>query len=337
MTSELKLHLYREMVRIRRFEKSCFKEYCWGEMGGWLNLTIGQEGLPVVLRSIMGKNDHTVTGPRGIAAALAGGIPMASVVAELYGYETGCSQGKGGMFSLFNPAGNHWGCHATAAAQTPLALGFGFALKYRGQEGVSFCTLGDGAVNQGVFHETLNLAGLFDLPVVFLIENNQFGMGTSVRRASAFKDHLARRAETYNIDWDLADGWRLDDLHQKLLTARTRALSESRPTVLEIATYRHYGFTIADANHKKYRSPEEIEFHKKHRDPIKTWGDRLTTEGLLDAALISEIENTAKKEAKEAIKNARIGSPPPLADLTKHVYWETDHDTAAGRQGRHIF
>ncbi len=195
MTPAQKIHLYREMVRIRRFEQTCLKNYTIGYMGGFLILSAGQEAAPVAVRSIAGKHDHTITGPRGMGAAIASGMPMKGIMAELFGKETGCNAGKGGMFSLFSPAHNHWGCFAGAAAQTPIALGLSFTLKYRRQDGVVFCFLGDGSVNQGVFHETLNLAGLFDIPTVFIIENNQYAMGTSVRRGSAFKEYLAQRAE----------------------------------------------------------------------------------------------------------------------------------------------
>jgi len=192
-------------------------------------------------------------------------------------------------------------------------------------------------VNQGVFHETLNLAGLFDLPVVFIIENNQFGMGTSVERASAFRDHLAQRAEGYNIDWDLANGWDIYQLRSKLNEARERALKHSRPTVLEISTYRFFGFTIADASHKRYRKPEDIEFHKTHRDPVENWKNQLISEEILTSSTISEINKAAKLEAAQAIEFAERSSSPSLHDLTRHVYWECDQESPASRQGRYFF
>jgi pyruvate dehydrogenase E1 component alpha subunit len=332
-----KLHLLREMIRIRRIEQRCAKEYCLGSMAGWLVLSIGQEGTPVAVRSIMGPDDHTISGVRGIGAAIAAGLSPASIMAELMGKSGGCSSGKGGNFSLFSPAHRHWGCFPIAAAQTPLALGLSFALKYQQTEGVVFCYLGDGAVNQGVFHETLNLAGLFDIPTVFVLENNKFAMGTSVRRSSAFKDHLARRAEAYDIDWNLANGWDMNSLLTKLTEARERALQKSRPTVLEVATYRYYGFNIANANHKKYRTPEEIDFHKKNRDPIRHWADQLATEGLLTPGIEKEMHETARAEALAASDFASNSPPPTPADLLDHVYWETDHSTPASQQGRHFF
>jgi len=326
------------MIRIRRIEQRCIKLYCNpGEMGGWLVLTIGQEATPVAVRAVMGPDDHTITGVRGIGAAIAAGISPTSIIAELMGRTGGCCQGKGGNFSLFSPAHRHWGCFPIAAAQTPIALGLSFALKYQQREGVVFCFLGDGSANQGVFHETLNLAGLFDIPTVFVLENNKFSMGTSLRRSSAFKDHLARRAEAYDIDWDLAKGWEMDSLLTKLTEARERALTQSRPTVLEVDTYRYYGFSVADANHKKYRTPEEIEFHKDHRDPIRNWADQLLTEGILSPEIEKVMQKPAKAEALAASDFARNSPPPTSDDLLDHVYWETDHNTPASHQGRQFF
>lgn len=337
MKAAQKLFLLREMIRIRRFERRCIRDYSNGLMGGFLVLSTGQEATPVAVRAVMGPDDHTITGVRGIGAALAAGIPPISLIAELMGKKDGCCRGKGGNFSLFSPAHRHWGCFPIAAAQTPIALGLSFALKYRVTEGVVFCFLGDGAVNQGVFHETLNLAGLFDLPSVFILENNQYAMGSSNRKSSAFRDHLARRAEVYGIDWGLARGWEMDDLFAKLTEARERALHQSRPTLLEVETYRYHGFSIADANHKNYRAPDEIDFHKAHRDPIRHWAVQLMAEGILNPEEEAKMTREAKNEMLAASEAARRSPPPTPGDLLHHVYRETDEGSAASRQGRHFF
>lgn len=337
MSPTQKVHLLREMIRIRRIEQRCIKSFSTGTMGGWLVSSIGQEATAASVRAIMGPDDHTITGCRGIGPAIAAGLSPASILAELMGKIDGCNQGKGGNFSLFSPTHRHWGCFPIAAAQTPIALGLSFALKYQEKEGVVFCFLGDGAINQGVFHETLNLAGLFDIPTVFVLENNGYAMGTSVPRSSAFKDHLAKRAEAYDIDWDLANGWEINSLLTKLSEARNRALQLSRPTVLEIDTYRYYGWSVTDASHKKYRTPEEIAFHKEHRDPIHHWTNQLLTEGILTPEVEKEMHTTAKAEALAASNLAESSPPPTPADLLNHVYWETDHDTPASQQGRHFF
>lgn len=337
LSSSEKIHLLREMIRIRRVELRCIYEYNRGKMGGFLVSGIGQEANPVAVRAVMGPEDHTISGVRGIGVALAAGMSATSIVAELMGRKGGCNQGKGGNFSLFSPAHRHWGCFPIAAAQTPIALGLSFALKYRGTPGVVFCFLGDGAMNQGVFHETLNLAGLFDLPTVFIVENNQYAMGSSNRKSSSFKDHLARRAEAYDLDWDVVRGWEMEPLLQKLSEARERASRRSRATVLEITTYRFYGFTISDANHKKYRAPEEIEFHRQHRDPIRCWADQLIREGILTAVMEKELTQEAKTEALQAARLAGESPFPQVDDLLKHVYWECDHRSADRTQGRYFF
>ncbi len=335
-SAEGKIDLLRQMIRIRRFEQAALKYYNAGMMGGFLILDIGQESVSTGVRSVMGPLDHSISGPRGMGHALAAGMEFGPCMAELFGKANGCSKGKGGMFSYYDPGRNHWGCHGLAAAQTPLAAGLAFALKQREIPGAVVCFLGDGAVNQGVYHESLNLDGLFGLPVVYLIENNGYSMGTSVARSSRFKECLARRAEGYDIDWDRCGDGDLYELRARVWTALERARHERRPTVLEIETYRYYGFTVADANAKRYRTPEEIEERKK-RDPLAGWRKYLHEEGILDAAAAEEIDLAAKAEAEAAVKFAEAGAPPGIGDIMDDVYWETDHDTPASRIGRHYF
>lgn len=331
-----KIDLYRQMVRIRRFEQTALKNYQCGKMGGWLILSIGQESVAVTARSLMGPHDHGISGPRGIGHALAAGIGMGPCMAEFFGKTNGCSKGKAGAFSLFAPLHNHWGCHGIAAAHTPLAAGLAFALKQRDIKAAVFCFLGDGSINQGVYHESLNLAGLFGLPVIYLIENNGYAMGTSVSRSSAFKDCLARRAETYGIDWDLFADADPYEMRARIQCAIERARERQRPTVLEISTYRYYGFTVADAMHMKYRAPEEIEA-RKARDPMVIWGRRLVEEGILDQAGLDQISHDAKAEAAAAVEFAESGLAPTLSEISQDVYWETDHDTESAKRGRHFF
>jgi len=335
-SAEGKIDLLRRMLRIRRFEQAALRSYSAGKMGGFLNLDIGQESVSTGVRSVMGPLDHSISGPRGIGHALAAGMAMGPCMAELFGKADGCSKGKGGMFSYYDPGRNHWGCHGLAAAQTPLAAGLAFALKQREIRGAVVCFLGDGAVNQGAYHESLNLAGLFGLPVVYVIENNGYAMGMSVARSSRFKECLAKRAETYDIDWDRCGDGDPYELRARVWAALERARQERRPTVLEIETYRYYGSTVADANHKKYRTPEEIEERKK-LDPLAGWRRRLEREGILDHAAAEEMDLAAQAEAAEAVEFAEAGPPPGLGDVSKNVYWESDHETPAARIGRHFF
>ena len=335
-SAEGKIDLLRQMMRIRRFEQEALKYYTGGRIGGFLILSIGQESVSAGVRSLMAPEDHGISGPRGIGHALAAGMPMSSCMAELYGKANGCSKGKGGMYSFYDPSRNHWGCHALAAAQTPLAAGLAFALKQRDIPGAVVCFLGDGAVNQGVYHESLNLAGLFGLPVVFLIENNGYALGMSVSRSSRFKECLARRAEGYDIDWDKCGDGDIYQLRVKVWTALERARREKRPTVLEVDTYRYYGFSVADAGNLKYRTLEEIE-ERKSRDPLRLWKEHLVEEGILSEAQAEEISLLAKEEAREAAKFAESGVVPTVSDVVRDVYWESDHDTEASRIGRHFF
>ena len=262
LSQEDKLRLLREMLRIRRFEQAAIKHYAGGKMGGFLHVYIGQESVAVGACSLMGANDHVITAYRDHGHALAVGMSMNECMAELFGKATGCSKGKGGSMHFFAPDKNYWGGHGIVGGQTPLGLGLAYGLKYKGLTGAALCFLGDGAVNQGVFYECLNMASLFDLPVVYVIENNQYSMGTSLERSSAFRSCLAERAEGFAVDWDTCNGEELYEVRAKMHAAIERAHKQSRPTVLEVETYRYYGHSVADAKNKVYRSEEEIERYK---------------------------------------------------------------------------
>jgi len=338
LTAEKKIEHYRQMVRIRRFEQASLQQYTKGDkMGGFLHLYIGQESVAVGAASLMGANDHMITAYRCHAHALAVGMGMNECMAELFGKATGCSKGKGGSMHFFAPDKNFWGGHGIVAGQTPLGLGLGYGIKYKGLEGSALCFLGDGAVNQGAFHESLNIAALFGIPVVYIIENNGYSMGTSQKRSSAYKDCLAQRAEGYDMDWDVVNGEDFYEVRAKVHIAMERARKESKPTVLEINTYRYYGHSVADANHKKYRSPEEIEEYKKNHDPINLWRRRIIDEGLVTEEEADAISKEAKHEADDAVKFADDSPAPTIEDITTDVYWETDNNTEASKIGRHFF
>src|SRR6478735_7938055 len=235
LTPDEKKGFLLEMFRIRRFEQTALKYYQTGShMGGFLHLYIGQESVAVGTISLCGKNDHVITAYRNHGHALAVGMSMNECMAELFGKATGCSKGKGGSMHFFAPDKNYWGGHGIVGGQTPLGTGIAYGLKYNGHKGSCMCFMGDGAVNQGVFYESLNMASLFDLPVIYIIENNQYSMGTSQCRSSAFKNSLAYRADGYNIVWDIIHGWDLYEMRAKLQIAIDRAHNESRPTVIEV-------------------------------------------------------------------------------------------------------
>jgi pyruvate dehydrogenase E1 component alpha subunit len=337
LTAEEKVRYLRDMYRIRRFEQVALKAYNQGKMGGFLHLYIGQESIAVGTASLMGKYDHIITAYRDHGHALAVGMTMNECMAELLGKKTGCSKGKGGSMHFFAPDKNFWGGHGIVAGQTPMGMGIAFGMKYLGHKGSCFTFLGDGAVNQGVFSESLNLASLWDIPVIFVIENNQYSMGTSLSRSSAIKNCLAERADGFNMAWDLCNGTDFYEVRAKLAAARDRAHNESRPTVLEIDTYRHYGHSVADANAKKYRSEDEIEYYKQHHDPLRAFNRVLIEEGVLTEEDSIAIDKEAKAEAAESLRFAEESEFPGIEEIFTDVYSEVDAGTESGRTGRHFF
>ncbi|MDE0834721.1 MAG: pyruvate dehydrogenase (acetyl-transferring) E1 component subunit alpha [Akkermansiaceae bacterium] len=337
LTPERKIELFTQMVRIRRFEQAAAKSYAAGKMGGFLHLYIGQESVAVGTISLGGPDDHFITAYRDHGHALAVGMGMDECMAEMFGKQTGCSKGKGGSMHFFAPDKNFWGGHGIVAGQTPLGLGLAYALKYQGKEGCCLCYLGDGAVNQGAFHESLNIASLFGIPVVYVIENNGYSMGTSQERSSAYSGCLAQRAEAYAIEWDVVDGSDIYEVRAKTNIAMERARKEHKPTVLEIDTYRYYGHSVADANHKKYRTPEEIENYKQNYDPINVFRRRLVDEGVLTEEKADQISKAAQAEATASVKFADESPAPTIPDISTDVYWETDNDTEASKIGHHFF
>jgi pyruvate dehydrogenase E1 component alpha subunit len=337
LTAEQKIQYYRAICRIRRFEQVALKNYQGGKMGGFLHLYIGQESVAVGCVSLMQENDHVITAYRDHGHALAVGMSMNECMAELYGKKTGCSNGKGGSMHYFAPDKNYWGGHGIVAGQTPLGAGLAFGLKYKGLKGCALCFLGDGAVNQGAFHESLNLAALFDLPVIYIIENNGYSMGTSQKRSSAYASCLAERAAAYDMEWEMLSGEDIYEVRARVNEAMVRAREQSKPTLLEIATYRYTGHSVADAMHKKYRTKEEIERYEREHDPIIIWRTHLINEGVLTQEQATEIDQAAMKEAEDAATFADQSAYPDPAEIFDDVYWEVDNKTDAGGTGRHFF
>jgi pyruvate dehydrogenase E1 component alpha subunit len=337
LSPEQKLNFLREMLRIRRFEQAALKQYSAGKMGGFLHLYIGQESVAVGTVSLMGQHDHVITAYRDHGHALAVGMNMNECMAELFGKVTGCSKGKGGSMHYFAPDKNYWGGHGIVGGQTPLGLGLAYGVKYKGQKGAALCFMGDGAVNQGCFYESLNLASLWNLPVIYIIENNHYSMGTSLNRSSAFRSCLAERAEGFAIDWATCNGEDLYTVRAKTHEAMQRAHEQSRPTVLEIETYRYYGHSVADAKHKVYRSEDEIERYKQNHDPIQLWKARLLSEGVLTEEKYEAIDSAAREEAQAGVEFAEASPLPSEASILEDVYCEVDRKSPAGLTGRHFF
>ena len=248
---------------------------------------------------------------------------MDECMAELYGKKTGCSKGKGGSMHFFAPDKNFWGGHGIVGGQTPLGLGIAYALKFNKKTGACLCFMGDGATNQGPFYESLNLASLWNLPVVYVIENNGYSMGTSEARHSA-GEPLARRATSFDIDWSVSHGHDVYEVRHTINEALELAHKESRPSVLEITTYRYRGHSVADPD-QTYRSKEEIEEYKKSKDPINLFKDKLISEGHLNEERAIEIDTRAKEEADASADFAQASPLPEPDELMDDVSWETDN------------
>lgn len=325
-----RIELYRKMVRIRRFEERCLPVYNSGKIGGFLHLYIGQEAVAVGACSLMGKDDHVITAYRDHGHAIAVGMDTKPLMAELYGKITGCSKGKGGSMHYFAPDLNYWGGHGIVGGQIPLGAGLAYAVKYQGKKGAAMAFMGDGAVNQGAVHEAYNLAALWDLPVLFVIENNGYSMGTSQERSSA--GGLAERASAYDMKFYICGGHDIYEVRATLDAALTRAREESKPAVVEIDTYRYRGHSVADPD-KTYRDRAEIEDYRKTKDPIQVFQNQLVLEKVLTPALIEEIDAAARAESERAVEFAEASPFPTVADIQKDVYWETDQPkrTSEGR------
>ena len=334
LTSEQKIALHRMMVRIRRFEERSLRAYQAKKIGGFLHLYIGQEAVAVGCCSLMGKNDHVITAYRDHGHAIAVGMDLKPLMAELYGKATGCSKGKGGSMHYFDPSRNFWGGHGIVGGQIPLGTGLAYALKYQGLKGAAMAFMGDGAVNQGAVHEAYNLAALWKLPVVFVIENNGYSMGTSQARSSAGK--LAKRAEGYDMPWGQCNGHDLYEVRACMDKFLTLAREESRPSTVEIDTYRYRGHSVADPDNT-YRSKQEIEEYRRTKDPIQVFQQQLVTEGVLDEATIEQIDTAARAESENAADFAEASPYPTPADIQTDVYWEADNPAERKSQGRLFF
>ena len=336
LSEEEKLELYRMIVGIRRFEERSLRAYNQGKIGGFLHLYIGQEAVATGIVSLMEENDHIITAYRDHGHALAVGMSMNECMAEMYGKRTGCSKGKGGSMHFFAPEKHYWGGHGIVAGQTPLGAGLAFALKYKGLKGCSVTFMGDGAVNQGAFMETLNLVSLWNIPAVFVIENNGYSMGTSLKRSSA-EENLASRAKGFDIEWEVCDGHDIFEVREVANRAMVRAREELKPFLLEIRTYRYRGHSVADANHEKYRTKEEIEEYKRNKDPINVLKSQLIADGTLTEDQAKKIDREKKEEAEDAAQFAEESPYASREEIQTDVYWEVDNDADNKLKGTYFF
>jgi pyruvate dehydrogenase E1 component alpha subunit len=310
------LHLFYEMLLIRRFEEKSAEAYSTGKIGGFCHLYIGQEAVAVGAISAVRPEDYVLTSYREHAHAIAKGISPNAVMAELFGKASGCSRGKGGSMHLFDKDVNFLGGHAIVGGQIPLATGVSFATKYKGTDQVTLCFFGEAAVNQGAFHESLNMAQLWKLPCIYICENNQYGMGTSQKRSMSLED-VAQKACAYEIASEFVDGMDVLAVREATLRAVERARKHYLPSLLEVRTYRFMGHSMSDPGN--YRTRAEIERYQL-RDPVKLFAASLRESQLIDDSGIESLEKRVKEEVEQAIRFAEESPQPAPEELYTDIY-----------------
>ena len=313
---ETLVKIFHQMLLIRRFEEKCAESYSLGKIGGFCHLYIGQEAVGVGAISALRDDDFVLTSYREHGQAIAKGILPEAVMAELYGKAGGCSKGKGGSMHLFDERVNFLGGHAIVGGQIPLATGVAFATKYQETDQVTLCFFGEAAVNQGSFHESLNMAQLWKLPCIYICENNQYGMGTSLARAMSFQN-VAQKACAYELASEIVDGMDVLAMRQATLRAVKRAREEYLPTLIEARTYRYMGHSMSDPGN--YRTRAEIEKYQE-RDPIKVFTATLKENAILTDKDIADLEAQVKEEVERAVRFAEESPEPEASELYKDVY-----------------
>ena len=319
------LHLLHEMLRVRRFEEKCVELYSAGSIRGFMHLYIGEEAVAVGLMEALGPEDAIVSTYREHGHALVRGVPAEKIMAEMYGRVEGCSRGRGGSMHLFDAGTRFYGGNAIVGGGLPLAIGLALADKMRGIDRITACFFGDGAVAEGEFHETMNLAALWDLPVLFCCENNRYAMGTALERYESETD-LALKAGSYEMTSWSVDGMDVLDVERAARRAAAEVRDGGRPCFLELRTYRFRAHSMYDPD--LYRTKEEIESWKQH-DPIPALESLLREQGLITDADVQGLEQSVAEEVEKSIEFAEAGTWEPVEDLERFVYWEPAHPGAA--------
>ena len=310
------LKLYEQMVVSREFEEACAEQYTKGHITGFLHLYSGQEAVAVGATAGLHKDDYILSAYREHAQAIVRGADPKRVMAELFGKATGLCKGKGGSMHLFAPELAFMGGYAIVGGQFPIAVGLAFAAKFRKEQRIAACFFGDGAVNQGTFHESLNWARLWELPVLFICENNHYGIGTSVERASALAD-IHKRTCGYDVPSVRVDGMDVIAVHEAVKWGAEWVREQSRPYLIEALTYRFRGHSMADPG--KYRSLAELELWKA-RDPIPGFAKRLVEEGIATLAALEAIQQRALAMVQEAVKFAEESPWPEDGEVYNDIY-----------------
>ena len=306
------------MLLGRRFEEKCAEAYALGKIGGFCHLYIGQEAVTIGTYAALRPDDYVISAYREHVQALTKGMDPKKVMAELYGRVGGASKGKGGSMHLYSAEHNFMGGWGIVGGQIPLAIGFGWAIKYKKQDRVCICFMGEAAVNQGAFHESLNMAALWKLPVIFIVENNRFGMGTAWERASSLYD-ISQKACAYDMPSDVADGMNVLDMREKVGVAVERARRGEGPTLIEARCHRFVGHSMSDPVHGVYRTKEEVEEAKQH-DPIRIFIDYLKNNDQISDDEVRAIDARVHKLVEEAAEFADNSPEPGIEELYTDVY-----------------
>ena len=315
-TREQLIDMYRQMVLIRRFEERAGQLYGMGQIGGFCHLYIGQEAVVVGMQAELTRGDSIITGYRDHGHMLACGIDAKAVMAELTGRAAGISRGKGGSMHMFSVEHGFFGGHGIVAAQVPLGAGLGFAHKYKGDGHIAVTYFGDGASNQGQVYEAFNMAELWKLPVIFIIENNQYAMGTSVNRASS-EDQLYRRGESFRVPGMQVDGMDVLAVRGAAKTAVEWVRAGNGPVLMEMKTYRYRGHAMSDP--AKYRSREEVQAMREKSDPIEGLKKHIIDGGFADEATLKAIDRDVRDEVAESADFALEAPEPDLSELHTDV------------------
>jgi pyruvate dehydrogenase E1 component alpha subunit len=320
-TKETYLNWFEQMMLMRRFEEKSAQLYGQQKIKGFCHLYIGQEAVVAGTMSALKKEDRIITAYRDHAHALACGISAREVMAELYGKETGCSKGKGGSMHMFSKEHNFFGGHGIVGGQIPLGAGIAFADMYRGGDQVTVCYFGDGAARQGALHETFNMAMLWKLPVIFVIENNGYAMGTSVGRTTNVRE-MYKIGESYEMPSASVDGMNAEAVHKAVAEAAERGRKGEGPTLLEIRTYRYRGHSMSDP--AKYRTKEEVEEYK-NQDPIEQVRAAILKKKYASVADLEAIEEKVNAIVSDSVEFAEASPYPDAAELYNHIYFEPNY------------
>ena len=320
-SKETYLKWYEEMLLMRKFEERAGQLYGMQKIKGFCHLYIGQEAVVAGAMAVLKPDDNMITAYRDHAHALGKGTTARAVMAELYGKATGCSKGKGGSMHMFDAKNKFFGGHGIVGGQIPLGAGIALADKYNGNKNVTVCYMGDGAVRQGAFHEALNMAMTWKLPVIFIIENNNYAMGTSVERTSNVTD-LYKLGLAYDMPSEPVDGMSVEEVHNAMDKAVKHAREGKGPYLLEMNTYRYKGHSMSDP--AKYRTKEEVESYKA-KDPVEIVLKTIMDNKMATAAEIEIINNKVRDVVEDSVRFAEESPYPDASELYTDVYVQKDY------------